>query len=220
MRRMSITLLFFFLALGKGNAEANDLCTQQIPFQGIASRQPFAKMAREVSRLLNASFVAEIEDGTEVEVPSSSTNLDTLLSSVNLGLHCSSVDNVIHVVAAGVANQDGNLLNHKFSYFEIPADVDHFSLTLHARLDDEGFDTSGERRLIKSGSGYIPADASSYPLKAEELHGITARDLILKVASQEVITCVIEFPKGDTVKQPKSVWNFAEQHWQWTRTAR
>jgi hypothetical protein len=217
LRRMSITLLFCFVGLGK--AEATDLCTQQIPFQGMASRQPFALMAKEVSRLLNASVVAEIEDGTEFEVPSRSTNLDSLLSSVNLGLHCSSVDNVIHIVAAGVANQDGNLLNHKFSYFEMPADVDHFRLTLRARLDDEGFDSSGERRLVKPGSGYIPAEASSYPLRTEELYGVTARDLILKVASQQVITCVIEFPKGDAVKEPKSIWNFAQQHWLWAHSA-
>jgi hypothetical protein len=215
---MFCVFLFCSIALVTNQAEAADACTQQISFEGITGHQRLAKMITEVSKLLNTSVVAEIEDGSEVDVPGNSINIDTLLSSVDPDLHCSFINNVIHISAGRVLKENGNLLNHKFSYFEIPADVDHFLRMLRTRLDDEGFDITEKHKLIKPSSGYIPADASSYPLKTEELHGITARDLILRVASQQVITCVFEFAREDSTRQPESVWKFAEQHWQWTHS--
>jgi hypothetical protein len=218
---MLILSLFCLVAIDVCQAEAEpEPCTKQISLLELAGGQPLANVAAEASRLLHISVVAEIEVRTEIDVPSSSTNIDELLSSASSGLYCSSVDKVVHIVSSKVANLEGNLLNYKFRYFEIPSDVDHFRISLRARLDDEGFAHGGDRQLIKPGSGYIAFDASSFPLQPEKLHEITARDLILRVASQQIITFVIEFPQVESNERPQNVWRRAEQHWVIDRSPR
>ena len=220
LERILILSLVYLAATSVCQAEAGP-CTQQISLPELSGHQSLVKVATEASRLLHISVVAEIEVGTEIDVPSGPTSIDDLLSSDGYGVHCFSVDKVIHIVASKVAKLDGNLLNYKFRYFEIPSDVDLFRISLRSRLDDEGFAVvGGDRKLIKPGSGYVAADASSFPLQAEELHEITARDLILKVATQQIITCVIEFPQNGSNERPENVWKFAKQHWIFDRSAR
>ena len=217
--RSHLNLLFLFVlstAFCEGQMPVD--CTLQIPSSLSREKMQLSRLFFETSQAERVSIIAEINSGIEVDIPTEAKSLMALVQLTDPSISCVKIDKVLYFASDKVVNRDGNLLNYRFAFFEVPSDLDHFRLLFRSRLNTEGLHPPVARQLINPGSGYISWDAKLRPLRTEVLRDITARDLLVRVASEQPFVSVIEFsPPNPIQPQPtEKVWLFADQHWLWS----
>ena len=215
MRPRGLLLFLLLLSAACGKCQVPVDCHLQIPASLSPGKSLLSRVLSEASQSFRLSIVAEIESNLEVDLPAEPSDLTALLSAADPSISCVVIDKVLYIASDRVAKMDGNLFNFRIRYFEVPTDVDHFHLMLRSRLGHEGFLPPDTRQLINSGSGFISADAQLHPLRTEVLHDITARELLLRTASEQLLVSVIEFPPSQSDERAEKVWQFADQQWLW-----
>jgi hypothetical protein len=168
---------------------------EQLPFKG-----PLHDYLIHIAELYGVSVVAELnEKPTNVDVPGGQIALQSALGYASTGYTVSCTGDTVRLFTPAVLKDATNPLNHKFAAFVVPADADGFVLMLKQQLKREGqlrTNPSGNR-LNGGYSGFVGLDTSRHALRQETVENISARDLLLREASQaNLIAIATTIKKG------------------------
>jgi len=182
--------------------------------------QEISDVLTTLAKDLQLSILAEVHATKPVNLPDGAMLLRDVLHQFDPSLRCEEVGKTLHIYEPSVLNIPGNSLNYIFSYFAMPADVDHLRLMLQARLRDEPFNGDDKHKvLMKEGSGYVATDGARYPLQKEVFKNKTGRELLLRAGSEQVFVTLLQFPPELPRVTPKQIWEYASRHWIWSLQA-
>ena len=168
-----------------------------------------------ISRLYGVSVLVEVGSAYEpIPLQTGPSTLFQLASSIGPHLEISCVSgNVLRIYDTESQSSPSNALNFRFVFFQVAPTLPIFALDLRARLAEEPWVTFDPKHIIRPGQGGIPYDYKAQAILPADLKDITARAVLISVATQIRMISVLQLPLRKE-ESPKAQWQDASSTWQ------
>lgn len=156
-----------------------------------------SEMVLDLARVLKTSVVAElvyVPDAPSIVPPAGSITVAEFTKLLGFGssLQCDADKKLIHIYDPSAVSAKTNALNYKFERFAVPEVADLFIIRLRVRLLTDAFRSKELGPSSGSDTGAISNDAATYRLTPETLKDMTARDILLREASELPMVFAVE----------------------------
>lgn len=146
-----------------------------------------------ISQLFGVSVLIELEDSyrpAHLESQTASLSQIALSLGPHLEAHCVA-NNVLSIYDEQSQQSRSNALNYSFRFFSVPLTFPEFRLNLLSRLATEPWRPFNPKQLIQPGQGYLPSDYKAQAIAPLDLRDVTAREVVIEVATQIRIISVL-----------------------------
>ena len=177
-----------------------------------------SKLASYLAKSLGRSVLMEYmlqandRDDDAITLPQAPLNvMEFAQVTLGKGITKCEVDNgVVHLYTQQTIRAPQNGLGHIFRWFDVPNNAGLFILAFRNRLYSEAFDPTRARQSTgPAGGGMRPEDAKVL-LRPEVIRNVSARELFLREATQEILSLSIGVPvQAD--QGLKKTWNVSRE---------
>ena len=173
-------------------------CSDVVIQSPVAGDKLRLQMLEDIATVLRRPLLAEIpfvKDDNKVRVLPDATNLESLAASLSTDkgvVGCEIMGSVIHIFEYSARDSVNNALNHRFPEFRIPSNVELFTLKFRYRINNEAFRSHDSDLVSGSDTGATSSEAENHKLIVEQMSSLSARDVLIHVANQAPILCVVQ----------------------------